>query len=90
MIRHPGRFTALLSIEGNLTSEDAYFSGQATGFADPDAFKRVFVTSIRDMATRDPAMGRYATAVAGADALAMWRLGRDAAELGRDDGFGAE
>jgi pimeloyl-ACP methyl ester carboxylesterase len=43
------RFGGLFSIEGNLTAEDAYFSGRAAAFDDPYAFKQRFLDDLWHM-----------------------------------------
>ncbi len=78
----PDRISSLMSIEGNLTAEDAYFSGQAADFETPEAFKPHIEAHIAAMAEADPKLGRYSAAARRADATAMWRLGRDAARQG--------
>ncbi len=87
-IARPDRVAGLISLEGNLASEDAYYSGRAADFDTSDAFKIVFAAAIAGDAARDPALSRYAAAVAKADADALWTLGRDAALRGAEDGFG--
>ena len=39
-------FGGLFSIEGNLTADDAFFSGRAAEFTDPVAFKHCFLDDI--------------------------------------------
>jgi len=84
----PDRVHAILSIEGNLTAEDAYFSGRAAEYEDAEQFKSAFSNQIRAMATDNHALCRYADAIEMADAASMWRLGRDAARLGEGEAFG--
>lgn len=87
-LRAPERIGAVFSIEGNLTAADAYLSGRAAAFDDPEAFKIAFAQSVWEMAEEDPRVRRYFGAVRMADAASIWRIGRDAARLGEDDGFG--
>lgn len=68
----------ILSLEGNLTAEDAYFSGTAASFTDPLAFRAAFLSRLEGM-SQSPVIPRYAQAVAEADPIALWQLGRDAA-----------
>lgn len=82
------RFGGLFSIEGNLTAEDAYFSGRAAEFDDPQEFKRRFLEDIWAMAQARLEFRRYFAAASVADPLAMWRLGRDARRLSVDDAPG--
>jgi pimeloyl-ACP methyl ester carboxylesterase len=84
----PRRVAALLSVEGNLTAEDAYFSGRAAGFDDADGFKAHFGDALWEMGGRDKAVRRYSGAVRMADARSMWQLGRDAVARGAGDAFG--
>lgn len=75
------RFGGLFSIEGNLTTEDAYFSGRAAAFDDPHAFKRRFLDDLWHMGRKQPVMRRFHAMATLADAVAMWNLGRDARRL---------
>ncbi len=84
----PERVGAILSIEGNLTHQDAYFSGRAAKYGEPTAFKAAFCDQVAAMAKENHSMDRYRAAVETADAQAMWELGKDAATLGLNDGFG--
>lgn len=68
----------ILSLEGNLTAEDAYFSGTAADHDDPLAFRTAFLARLDDMAKDNPVIARYREKVARADAQALWDLGRDA------------
>nr|WP_070958812.1 alpha/beta hydrolase [Hyphomonas sp. Mor2] len=68
----------ILSLEGNLTAEDAYFSGTAADYASPDAFKPAFLDRLQGLAESDPIIARYRGVVANADPRAMWELGCDA------------
>jgi pimeloyl-ACP methyl ester carboxylesterase len=68
----------LLSIEGNLTPEDAYFTGTAADYDDPEAFKRAHLARTKKLVAAGQAPASYAQAVATADASHMWTLGRDA------------
>ncbi len=43
-------FAGLFSIEGNLTADDAYFSGRAAEFDDPHRFKQRYLVDIWAMA----------------------------------------
>jgi len=67
----------ILSLEGNLSPEDAYFSGTAADYDDPLAFRAAFLARLEGMSD-DPVIPRYARAVAAADPTALWHLGCDA------------
>jgi pimeloyl-ACP methyl ester carboxylesterase len=71
----------ILSLEGNLTADDAYFSGTAADYAAPQAFKAAFLTRLDALAKDAPAIGRYRQAVARSDATALWELGCDVARF---------
>ncbi len=68
----------ILSLEGNITAEDAYFSGTAAEHSDPCAFQRAFLERLDAMAAHAPMIGRYRQSVSEADPLALWELGTDA------------
>ncbi|WP_433323040.1 alpha/beta fold hydrolase [Spirillospora sp. CA-294931] len=76
------RCTGLMSLEGNLTAEDAYFSGQAADHPDPASFKAAFAARVREMVAEGRVPASYAESVEAADAASMWALGRDARALG--------
>ncbi len=82
------RFDGLFSIEGNLTAEDAYFSGRATAFDDPHAFKQCFLDDLWNMGLNQPIMRRFHAMATMADAIAMWSLGQDARRLSVGDAPG--
>jgi pimeloyl-ACP methyl ester carboxylesterase len=82
------RFGGLFSIEGNLTAEDACFSGQAADFDDPQAFKQHFLDKLWNMGQVQPILRRFHGTATMADALAMWSLGRDARWLSIGDAPG--
>jgi pimeloyl-ACP methyl ester carboxylesterase len=81
-------FAGLFSIEGNLTAQDAYFSGRAADFADPVAFKQQFLDDVWAMAGEQLTLRRYFAGAVLADPIAMWELGRDARRRSIDDGPG--
>ena len=70
--------TTILSLEGNITPEDAYFSGTAADYDDPESFRTAFLKRLDEMAVSAPIVARYRQSVAQADPLALWQLGRDA------------
>ena len=68
----------IISLEGNLTAEDAYFSGTAADYDDAEAFKTAFLARLDEMAETQPVVRRYAETVQRADPQALWELGCDA------------
>ncbi|WP_395373443.1 alpha/beta fold hydrolase [Marinicella sp. W31] len=70
--------TTILSLEGNITAEDAYFSGSAADYDDPDTFRSVFLTRLEEMSKSQPMIARYLQVVSQADPIALWQLGNDA------------
>ena len=68
----------VLSLEGNLTPEDAYFSGTASKYDDPIAFQSAFLARLDEMAISQPIIARYRSVVARASPQALWELGNDA------------
>jgi pimeloyl-ACP methyl ester carboxylesterase len=88
-VQHFGNlFGGLFSIEGNLTADDAYFSGRAADFDDASTFKRRFLDDVWAMAQRRVILRRFFAAAVRADPMAMWRLGRDARRLSIGDAPG--
>lgn len=68
----------IVSLEGNITAEDAYFSGTAVNYGDPLAFRAAFLARLDGMAATSAVVARYRDNVALADPVALWQLGRDA------------
>ena len=68
----------IVSLEGNLTEEDAYFSGSAADFDSADSFRNAFLKRLDVLAVEQPIIGRYRSEVAKADPTALWQLGCDA------------
>jgi pimeloyl-ACP methyl ester carboxylesterase len=68
--------TLLISIEGNLTLADAYFSGQAARFDEPEVFHGWFRSKILEMAQRDEVLRRFSCSLQFADPMTLWTLGR--------------
>lgn len=81
---------AVVSIEGNLTAQDGYFSGRAARHDDPSAFKDVLTGQVRRLVEDGRAPASYARSVAAADAYSMWTLGRDADRHSAAEDFGQE
>ncbi|MFK8017641.1 MAG: alpha/beta fold hydrolase [Gammaproteobacteria bacterium] len=82
------RVVGVFSIEGNLTTKDAYVSGQAEKWDDPVGFHAHMVKGSRNMANFKPELVRYTEALADADPQTLWELGRDAFNLSQNDAFG--
>ncbi len=74
----------ILSLEGNLTAEDAYFSGTAARYDSPLAFREAFLDRLSAMAADKPEIARYRAVVETADPPALWTLGRDANRFSAD------
>jgi pimeloyl-ACP methyl ester carboxylesterase len=66
----------LISIEGNLTLADAYFSGQAACFDEPEAFYASFQSKILEMAKGDEVFRRFSCSLQFVDPKTLWTLGR--------------
>jgi pimeloyl-ACP methyl ester carboxylesterase len=81
-------FGGLFSIEGNLTAEDAYFSGRAADFDDAYIFKQHFLDDIWNMAQTRSILRRYFATALLADPTALWQLGRDARRMSVGDAPG--
>ncbi len=77
-LRDNSTVETIFSLEGNLTAEDAYFSGTAVRYDTPAAFRDAFLTRLSEMATEQPIIARYRDVVETADPVALWRLGKDA------------
>ena len=77
------RSIALVSIEGNLTEADAYFSGQAINHTSGEAFKAHFMSQIYKMAADDKAFQRYFASVRQANPDAMMQWGKASHELSK-------
>ena len=72
----------ILSLEGNLTAEDAYFSGTAANYDTPFAFRDAFLERLSNLADeKGDIVARYREVVSRADPKALWQLGRDAYEF---------
>ncbi len=84
-----GLVRGLVSVEGNLTAADAFFSGQAIHYVDPGAFKADFHAQIEAYKRLHAAYAGYAISVTLADAQTMWRLGRDVVARSENNALGA-
>ena len=85
----PSVVVGVLSIEGNLTTEDGYFSGAAVEHDDAASFVAWLVARVRDLVAQGNAPRSYLASILQADPATLWALGRDSAQRGRADAFGA-
>jgi len=70
--------TTILSLEGNITADDAYFSGIAAAYDNPNKFKSDFLARLEEISESQPIIKRYHAIVSNADPIALWQLGTDA------------
>jgi pimeloyl-ACP methyl ester carboxylesterase len=89
------RVVGVFSIEGNLTEEDAYFSGLAAGFEDPELYKQELLARVAALAGQSAddsihSLARYHANLKRASAEALWCLGRSAKAASRAGALGAE
>jgi pimeloyl-ACP methyl ester carboxylesterase len=68
----------VLSLEGNITAEDAYFSGMAADYPDAESFQAAFLARLDEMANDNEILARYRREVENADPQSLWSLGCDA------------
>jgi len=76
-----GQIETIISLEGNLTAKDAYFSATAARYDSADDFLAGFLPKLDQKATDNPILARYAHVVRRADAQALWALGCDVAKF---------
>lgn len=69
---------AIVSLEGNLTAADAWFSGRAADHPNPAAFRTALLARLDASLESRPDLVRYRDCVARADPQALWELGCDA------------
>jgi pimeloyl-ACP methyl ester carboxylesterase len=81
---------SVVSIEGNLSADDAYFTGQAAGHHDPAEYQATLLAQVERLVSRGEAPATFAASLRAADAATIWALGRDIAQQSADDGFGHE
>ena len=67
----------IVALEGNITADDAYYSGKAAGFSDATAFKEALLRGLEETSRDRPIFSRYVRMVRLADANALWQLGQD-------------
>jgi len=77
-MRTDSPITTILSLEGNLTPEDAYFSGTASAYSSASTFRQAFLSRLSEMAQGDRILSRYKCVVERANPDALWQLGCDA------------
>lgn len=82
--RMPSAIDTILSLEGNLTAKDAYFSGTAADFSNAREFRSAFLNRLEVLAAKQPIVARYRDSVAAADSQALWELGCDARRFSGD------
>lgn len=70
----------VVSVEGNLTSADAYFSGQAINYSSPYDFYHDFTQSIFDLVNRGDVPMSYYASLHFADPKTLWTLGKSTQE----------
>ena len=83
--REPRIADRIVSLEGNLTAEDAYFSGTAADYPDPIVFREAFLARLDALSVEQPLLRRYRQTVAQADPRALWELGRDARRFSEEN-----
>lgn len=66
----------LISVEGNLTPADAYYSGQAMRYPDCNAFYTAFLQDITGLAAQGKVPDGYVSCLQLADPNTLWTLGR--------------
>ena len=77
----------IVSVEGNLTAADAYFSGQAVNFNSPSEFYQRFSNNILNLVNKGEVPMRYYASLQFADPNTLWTLGsstQDYSEPGND------
>ena len=82
------KIAGLFSLEGNLSEDDAYFTGRAVDFEDAHQFKRQFQEDIWHMAQTNTMLRRFSGCTYFAHAEAMWHLGCDAKKRSPNHGLG--
>jgi pimeloyl-ACP methyl ester carboxylesterase len=88
--RRPGRITALLSMEGNLTTADGYFSASAADHGEASSFIDSLLERVADLVAEGAAPASYLESIRNADPVTLWSLGLDSAFQGLNDAFGTE
>ncbi len=86
--RAGGLVRGVFSIEGNLTPDDAMFTGKAADFDDPDTFKKSFLDDIWELGKDSDELRHYYSAARLANPRSMWNLGRDAKQISANNKLG--
>lgn len=66
----------VVSIEGNLTKADTFFTGQAADYESPQEFYRAFSKNVLDLVKTGEVPMRYYSSLQFADPMTLWTLGR--------------
>ncbi len=78
----------VISIEGNLTPADAYFSGSAAQYESPDGFRTAFLARLAEMAVDNDVVRGYRDRIAIADPISIWEMGGDTHHFSREQSPG--
>lgn len=76
----------VVSVEGNLTKADAYFSGQAGNYDSPDEFYQVFSEKVLSLVNTNEVPMSYYASLQFADPQTLWVMGRSALEFSHPGG----
>ncbi|MEO1228620.1 MAG: alpha/beta hydrolase [Myxococcota bacterium] len=76
------------SLEGNLTMDDAFFTGMAADWPTPEAFKDAFLDALWTRGGDETELRRYFAGAVMGHAPSMWALGRDAKRVSAEDAVG--
>lgn len=71
----------VVSVEGNLTRSDAFFTGRAADYESPDEFYRFFSQHVLKLAKAGRVPMSYYASLQFADATTLWTLGRSVLEF---------
>lgn len=82
------KVAGVFSIEGNLTPDDAMFTGRANNFDDPLDFKASFLDDIWALGQESEALRHYYAGARMGDPRTMWSLGRDAGRVSEENRLG--
>lgn len=66
----------VVSIEGNLTKADAFFTGQAADYKSPQEFYRAFSENVLELLKTGEVPMSYYSSLQFADPMTLWTLGR--------------
>ena len=82
------KISEIFSIEGNLTPDDAMFTGRASSFHDPANFKQSFLEEIWKLGQDDEALRHYYAGARMSDPETMWQLGCDVKLISENNNLG--